>query len=144
MDQTPKHTDKSSKKSTGTSVLVVGEPGLLRDSLQAFLTTIPQIETVYLAVDAPSALRAFREQRPALVLMNSGSSSNGIATVLRGIKDEDTKSRCLVLADNKQQQQDALAAGADVALLKGFPAAKLFQIVRRLLLGAPEGKARRK
>lgn len=120
-----------------TMVMILAEPGPLRDSLRAFLLTSPQIEAVDLVDDAPSALGVVIEHRPALVLVDAGLSDNGDLTALRQIKTEGFQSRCLVLADDIQQKQRAEAAGADVALLKGFPAAKLFEIVERLL---PEQK----
>ncbi len=120
-----------------TMAMILAEPGPLRDSLRAFLLTLPQIEAVDLVDDALSALSVVIEHRPALVLVDAGLSGNGGLTALRQIKAEGLQSRCLVLADNAQQIRHAQAIGADVALLKGFPAAKLFEIVERLL---PEQK----
>jgi len=41
--------------------------------------------------------------------------------------------RCIALADDVHQQQEAEAAGADVVLLKGFPAARLIATIEGLL-----------
>jgi DNA-binding NarL/FixJ family response regulator len=113
--------------------LIVAKPGPLRDSLQVFLLTLPQIETVRLVDDAPSALRAVTEHDPALVLVDANLPGDGVLTALRRIKAEGSQSRCLVLADDIQQQQDATAAGADAVFVIGFPPASLLETIERLL-----------
>ena len=49
--------------------------------------------------------------------------------------DVDIETR-LVLADDVWQQLEARSAGADVALLKGFPANKLFDVIDDLVDGS--------
>ena len=116
-----------------TSALIVAQPGPLRDSLWAFLMSLPQIEIVRLVEDAPSALRVVTEYNPALVLVDTNLADNGVLNISRQIKVEGFQSRCLILTDNIQQQQEAIAAGADTVLVKGIPAAKLFEIIEELL-----------
>lgn len=113
--------------------LIVAKPGPLRDSLQSFLLTLPQIETASLADDAPSALRAVTEHSPALVLVDANLPEGEALVALRQIKAESSQSRILVLADDIQQQQDAAAAGADAVFVIGFPAASLLESIERLL-----------
>lgn len=114
-------------------VLIVANPGPLRDSLQAFLLTLPQIETVSLVGDGPSALRAVTEHNPALVLVDANLSDGEALVALRQIKAQGSQSQILVLADDIQQQQDATAAGADAVFVIGFPPASLLETIERLL-----------
>ena len=113
--------------------LIVARPGPLRDSLQVFLQTLPQIATVHLADDVPSAQRAITEYSPALVLVDTNGFGETVWTTLAHIKSRSFRSRCLVLVDSSQQQEDAMAAGADVVLMKGCPATKLFETIESLL-----------
>ena len=99
--------------------------------------TLPQIETVRLTDDVPSAVQAVTESTPALVLVDA-SLPDSVSAVLAQVRDNGRRPRYLVLVDDRQQQRDAVAAGADVALLKGFPAAELFEIVERLIRGSSE------
>lgn len=115
------------------SALIAAQPGPLRDGLRAMLMIMPQIETVNLAGDAPSAVRAVAEHHPALVLLDTSLPDERVSTMVRMIKANEVRSRCLVLADDFQQLREAKAAGADVALVKGFRAAKLFEIISELL-----------
>ncbi len=114
--------------------LIVAQPGPLRDGLKALLMTVPQIETVMQVSDVSSVRAAIAQDRPVLVLLDTNfTNGNGPSTVVKLIKAEGSQSRCLVLADNIQQQQQATIAGADVALLKGLPAARLFETIEELL-----------
>lgn len=105
----------------------------MRAGLQALLTAVPQIEIVDLADDGPAALRMDPEYQLALVLLDINLHGDEVPIVLRQIKARWPKTRCLVLADNVRQQQAARDAGADSALLKGFPAEQLFVTIEGLL-----------
>jgi DNA-binding NarL/FixJ family response regulator len=113
--------------------LVVAEPGPLRDSLHVLLKVIPQVEAVLLADDAWAALHVVEQHHPALVLLDAELLDNGGLALLEMTRIERARSRCLVLADNAQQCQQAKAGGADVALVKGFLAIKLIEHIRRLV-----------
>ncbi len=115
------------------SVLIISRPDPLRNSLKALLMAIPSIGAIHQADDLPAALRALTEHYPALVLLDINLPGESLSTLLKWLKANEPQSRRLVLADTVQQQQDALAAGADVALLKGFPAAELLAIIAELL-----------
>jgi DNA-binding NarL/FixJ family response regulator len=98
---------------------------------------VPTVGTVFQAKDVASAKSVLEEHRPPLVLLESGLYG-GISSLLSWIKSEANGCRCLVLADDVRQQREAWAAGADAAVLKGFPAAKLLQVIERML--SHEGK----
>ena len=114
-------------------VLIVAKPGPLRDSLRTFLLTLPQVEMVNVVEDVPSALGIIAAHSPGLVLIDTDLSYDEVLTALRRIKAEGSQIRCLVLADDRQQQEEAEVAGADIVLFKGFPAAKLFGVIEKLV-----------
>jgi DNA-binding NarL/FixJ family response regulator len=119
----------------GRSALIVARPGSLRDVLCVLLQTMPQIQTVDLASDVSSALEAAAGHRLILVLTDA-SPSNGrdtASTAVRMIKAREPATRCLVLADDVHQRQAVESAGADVALVKGFPAGELLEVIEGLL-----------
>jgi DNA-binding NarL/FixJ family response regulator len=129
-----------------TSALIIARPGRLRDGLQAVLAAMPQIETVDRADDLRSALRMAAERRPALVLLNTDLINGQTRETLEQIRARWSGARCIVLADDVQQQQRARAVGVDEVLLRGFSATELFASVDRLLRqqretgGQQEGK----
>jgi DNA-binding NarL/FixJ family response regulator len=121
------------KKVRNASVLVAARPDRMRDSLLILLKSVLGINIVGQAGDSSAALRMFSEHHPALVLLDTNLPGEGFVTMLQHIKSDGFQSRCLVLADDAQRQQQAQAAGADAALLKGFTTAELFETTKRLL-----------
>lgn len=122
----------------GTSVLIVAKPGPLREGLGALMSAIPQINRIDEVDGASLALARAREQRPAVVLLGTFSLGDEIWRILRQIKAQWPRIRCVVLAENDQQQREAQAAGADAVFLNGFPAARLVSTIEGLLLGGEE------
>jgi DNA-binding NarL/FixJ family response regulator len=115
------------------STLIVARPSRIRDGLRALLKTIPEIEIIDQVDNGPAALKLITHHRPNLVLLDSNLPGGETWTVLQQTKTVRPQTRCIVLADNIQQQWAAKAAGADGTLLNGFPAAKLFATIEGLL-----------
>ena len=116
-----------------TLALIATRPGPLQNGLVALMTTMPQVNAVIVAEEAASALRMIADHLPSLVLLEMALPGEGTGTVLKQIKATWPLTRCIVLANDVRQQQEAEAAGADIVLLKGFPAAKLIAAIERLL-----------
>jgi DNA-binding NarL/FixJ family response regulator len=104
----------------------------LRDGLALFLVTVHQIETVHQVSTASPLLETVSECQPALVLLDT-SLSDQVPDTIEQIKAGWPQIRCLVLANTELEQQKARDAGADVAVLKGFPAVKFFEAIDELL-----------
>ena len=122
----------------GLTILMIGEHNRLQDGLYALLSSLPYRPVIEQALPGVAALTLLSERCPQLVLLDADLSDVNALAILRIIKNERDGPRCIVLADTMEQQAAAQAAGADAALLKGFPAAELFATLRRLL---PEGSA---
>jgi DNA-binding NarL/FixJ family response regulator len=115
------------------SVLIIAKPSRMRDGLRALLRTIPYLTLVGQVDDGLSAIKTMTDQHPALVLLGANLLDEDIQTVLAQIKAKWPETRCIVLVDNVQQQWIAKAAGADSALLVGFPASKFVSTIQELL-----------
>jgi len=113
-------------------VLIVAQPGRARDGLQALLMAKTQVRIVGLAKDVPSALDLAAEHHPELVLLDSSACDGSISDAVNQIEVKWPEARCLVLVSSVCQQQAARTAGAEGVLLKGFRAAKFFEIVEML------------
>lgn len=114
--------------------LIVARPGRLRDALRALLNTLPRLQIVGQADDGPSALKMLSERQPTLVLLDSTLPDDEIKALLSQVKAHRLQPRCIVLAENPEQQQAGKNAGADEVLLKGYPVAKLLANLERLLV----------
>ena len=126
-----------------TLALIVAQPGPLRDSLQALMTTIPQIEILAEATAPSVLLRMGAEIQPDVVLMDADLPGEQVWSALREIKDKWSQTRSIVLVKDSQQQREAQAAGADIALIKGYPAARLITAIGELL-STPRPEERRR
>jgi DNA-binding NarL/FixJ family response regulator len=115
------------------SVLIAARPGRMRDSLLAVLKSVPRVSVVGQADCGASALSMIAVSRPALALLDTNLPDGEVTAVLEQIKTLEPRCRCLVLADEMRQLRDAVSAGADAALLKGFPAARLFEVIENLM-----------
>jgi DNA-binding NarL/FixJ family response regulator len=119
------------------SGLIVARPGLLRESLQALLATIPQIEAVEVVDDPSTALKFMVRCQPSLVVMDFDPSETETWNLLERIRTAQPESHCVVLVDNVQQQQALQSASADV-LMKGAPAWQLSTSIKRLMCQAED------
>jgi DNA-binding NarL/FixJ family response regulator len=118
-----------------TLALIVAPPGPLRDSLQALVTTLPQIEIVAEASEPSALLRMGDRIQPDVVLLDAGAPGDAVWAALAQIRETWPRARAIVLVESTQQQRQAEEAGADVALFQGFPAAKLATAIEGLLDG---------
>ncbi len=122
-----------------TLALIVARPGPLRNSFRALMTTMPQIEILAETTDPSTLLRMEGEIQPDVVLLDGDRPEEQIWAALRQIKEKWAQTRSIVLVEDSQRQQQAQAAGADVALIKGYPAAKLIAAIEGLLSQEEKG-----
>jgi DNA-binding NarL/FixJ family response regulator len=118
---------------TKSHALIVTDLGSLHNGLLALMTTMPQIEVVGEASSASAALQMVAQHRPDLVLLDTDLPGSESCSLLKQIKSDWPATRCIALANDVSQQQDAEASGADFALIKGFQPAQLITAVDRLL-----------
>ena len=97
------------------------------------MASVAQIEIVGKVEAASAALRLVFERRPDLLLLDAGLPRAETWSVLRYCRIEHPELRCIILADNAEQMQEAADVGADAVFLKGFPADKFVRTVEELL-----------
>ena len=122
-------------KEPDRTALIVARPGELRDGVRALLAATAKIGHISQADDGPEALAMIRELCPQVAVLDCNIPAGDVLMLVARIKAECPETKCLVLADSAKQQQQAQSAGADVTVLKGFPAARLAQTLARLLQG---------
>jgi len=116
-----------------SSVLIVASPGELREGLQALLATRSQIGRVLVANDGAEALSAIERSCPELLVVDGNIPASNVRRLLERTREECPHSRSLVLVDSAVQLNEAESAGADRAVLKGYPAAQLLRVVSELI-----------
>ena len=119
----------------GALALIIALPGRLSDGWRALLLATPQIVDVRQVGDESSVMEKVAVLGPDLVLFDAESLGRRAWAVLDQIKDTCARCCCIVLICSARYRQQALDAGADEVLLKGFHADELSAAVRRLLSG---------
>jgi len=117
-------------------VLIVDDHPIVRAGLRRLLAVEPAIEFGE-AADGREALDAFREQRPALVILDLNLPGLGGIEVIARLKTADPGARILVLSmhDDYIHVTRALQAGAAGYVSKNAPPEELLEAVRRVAGG---------
>lgn len=106
-------------------VLIVDDQRPTRRGLHALLAQFPGIAWIGEATDGRQAVALVAEQRPDVVLMDLRMQGMDGLQATRLIKSQHPEIKVIVLTMYTEYQVEALAAGADLFLLKGGPTAAL-------------------
>lgn len=118
-------------------VLGVDDHPLLREGIDAIVSSQPDMELVASACDGAGAIAAFREHRPDVTLMDLRLPDMSGLDAMRAIRDEHPSARVIVLTtfEGDVEIQRALASGAHAFLLKSMPPKELLAAVRAVHAG---------
>ncbi|TDC79002.1 response regulator transcription factor [Actinomadura sp. 7K507] len=118
-------------------VAVADDQEVARAGFGALLATQPDLDVVATAADGAAAVRACREHRPDVVLMDVRMPVMDGIEATRRITAEPDAPRILILTtfDLDEHVYDALVAGASGFLLKDVTAERLFDAVRVVAAG---------
>ena len=100
-------------------VLIADDRQATRDGLRALLSLYPHVEVVGEAEDGQAAVRLVSENQPLLVLMDMQMPVMDGLEATQHIKDRWPEVKIVALTIYPQYRTGALAAGADLFLLKG-------------------------
>ena len=122
-----------------TRALIVTHRESLQNGLQALVMSIPQVDIIGQVDNGARALQIIQEHHPGLVLLDTNLPNSEEWQMLEQIKTLWPEIQCVVLADDVQQQREAMTLGADLVLLKGFPPAKLAETIEALVAAKNTG-----
>jgi DNA-binding NarL/FixJ family response regulator len=114
------------------ATIIVSRPGIIHQALRTMLAPLPQIEVTAAVGGGLSALELARQNRPALLVIDSSLPEDEILALLRQIKQEQPQIHCLVVAETSRQQAAVLAQGADAVILRSDPAERLVEALNNL------------
>ena len=124
---------------TGALALIISPPGRLIDGWRALLLATPQIAEVRQVDGALPAIEAMEAFDPDLVLVDVEALGKQAWSVLAQIKRRRPRCCSILLVCYARQRQQALDAGADEVLVKGFSAGQLSAAVERLFTRGSQG-----
>ena len=115
-------------------ILLIGQPGPLRDGLRYLLISMSQVKEVNQADDVPSVLHVSDEHYPYLVLLIANTSRHSrLGKALNQLQLKWPLARYIVMVDDEHDLQAAQIAGADKALFKGCLASKLIEAIELVM-----------
>jgi len=109
--------------------LIVATPSSLQNALMALMTTFSQISAVLVAEEANLALRMVKDHHPALIVIDIDFPVS--QTLLKQMKTQWPRARCILLVNSFEQKEDV--TDADAVLIKGFPVEELNETIEELL-----------
>ena len=120
-----------------TQVLVIDEPGILRDGLCALLEDDDTLEVVAVAASHRDTVQGLTSVQPHVVVIDFSADLKGGPETIAQLKRRWPEVRILVLTARRDEQfiQTALRAGADGYVLKSDTRGELFNAVHRIAAG---------
>lgn len=111
-------------------LLLVAKSGPLADGLLGFLAAIPEVQVIGHLDRCPASTATVADLHPSVVVLAFGRLAEQDLAAVRRLRAALPESRCVVLAQDVQQQRVAQTAGADAVLINGCRPGELVAAIR--------------
>jgi two-component system response regulator AlgR len=111
-------------------ILVADRNPTVRSAVAVYLRNMLECDTVREAEDAENLLAQAEALCPDIVLLDWGAPERTRIELLEGLRAFDPRPSVIFLSSCPEEQQHALAAGADYFVCKGDPPRNLLAAVR--------------
>ncbi len=118
-------------------VLIADDQQLIRESLKIVLDSVEDIEVIATAGDGDDAIKAAKEKKPDVILMDVRMPKMDGVQCTKKIKEEFPEVKVIILTtfDDDEYVYDALKFGASGYLLKGISTDELANAIRTVYQG---------
>jgi NarL family two-component system response regulator LiaR len=119
------------------SVLIVDDHAVVRQGLQALLTSRPEVRVVGEAADGAQALQLAQALQPEVILLDLLMPEMDGVAVLQQVRQAGLHSKILILSSSLDDERvlAAVRAGADGYILKASRVGELVQAIVRVAQG---------
>jgi DNA-binding NarL/FixJ family response regulator len=119
------------------SVLIVDDHAVVRQGLQALLTSRPEVRVVGEAADGPQAVQLAQALQPDVILLDLLMPEMDGVAVLQQVRQAGLRSKILILTSSLDDERvlAAVRAGADGYILKASRVGELVQAIVRVAQG---------
>ena len=121
------------------NLLIVANPGVLRDGLHALVTAIPQTCIIGETDNLSMALETVSKYHPHLVLLAGNIGFEESLAFLHQVKSRSPQTRRLILVDSVVQKQEIEVPGVEAVWVKGTVSSELVADIKRLLMPSISG-----
>jgi len=112
--------------------IIASRPGVMRQSLLAFIKSYGGVAVVASAGDGLTAFNQVLQYRPGLLLIDSNLLDEEVEALLAAVKAKAPATRCLIIVQSNRQEASLLAAGADGVILRDSSSQQLQETLFRL------------
>ena len=118
-------------------MMIVDDHTIMRDGLEALLSSAAEYDVVGTVADGKSAIRSLATLDPEIILMNITAPDTGGIKAISHIKRQHPRIKIVVLTFHKEDKfiHAALEAGADAYVLKDDSRTELFMALSSVLNG---------
>ena len=119
------------------SVLIVDDHAVVRQGLQALLTSRPEVRVVGEAADGSQAVQLAQSLRPDVILLDLLMPEMDGVAVMQQVRQLGLDSKILILSSSLEDERvlAAVRAGADGYILKASRVGELVQAIVRVMQG---------
>jgi DNA-binding NarL/FixJ family response regulator len=113
--------------------LIVSDQGRLRECVQAFLVSIPQIDSVQFSENLDEAIKVIASEEIDFAFIYMNMPDFGLQDLVRTLKAKSPDTKALVIAENTVQAQLVRVAGADGVVIQGASAEQYMEALYSII-----------
>jgi DNA-binding NarL/FixJ family response regulator len=120
-----------------TATIIASRPGIMRQSLRAFLSSYEGLIIIATSGDGLTALNQVLTHRPGLLVIDSNLLDEEVEALLVQVKSKAPQTRCLICVQSSQREARLLALGADAVIKRDSSSQQLQETLSQLAQAAP-------
>ena len=111
------------------NVLIIAQPGMLRDSLSSLLSIMPEINVVSSTNDLESAFEFMSKHQPMICIMDIPNQGNDKEQKIDQLKSIRLEMKTILLVDTIEAKEEAETHGFDKVVIKGSSVQQLTKTI---------------
>ena len=118
------------------NVLIIAQPGMLRESLSSLLGTMPEIEVVSATNDLDSAIEFVSLRQSMICIMDFSNQGDDKEQKIDQLKSIRLEMKIILLVDTVEAKEEAETHGFDNVVIKGSSVQLLTKIISDCIQGS--------
>ena len=111
------------------NVLIIAQPGILRESLSSLLATMPDIDVVSVTNDLDSAFEFVSMTQPMICIIDFSNQVDDMEQKIDQLKSIRLEMKTILLVDTVEAKEEAETHGFDKVVIKGSSVQQLTKTI---------------